>query len=415
VDKKITKKKWPVQRILGILALVLILGGVFAQLGFADRSSKLNIDPERLSFSDVQEGVFQEYIAETGEIVPNQIYFLDAVEGGNIVKVIEKSGAIVQKGDPIIQLENGNLRLNVLTQENSLNEQLNRVRTTRLSLDQNFLNHKKELALIEYQLEMLAPKFMRDSALYANKIISLEEFQNTKAEYSYNRKRLAFTKESFETDSASREIQLKQLNASEASMLENLTGVKKILNNLIIKAPITGQLSTDQLQEGQNINQGERLGQIDILGSYKVRVPIDELYLSRISKGLKARTTIDGEVYELVITYIYPTVTGGEFEVNMEFSAAIPEGLKSGQSLRLKIELGKSSQELLLPVGGFFNSTGGNWVFVVDEVEKRAQRRLIRLGRKNAEHFEVLEGLKPGDRVVTSSYDNFGDNEILVW
>ncbi len=415
MDKKRVKKKWPLTRISGLATLGLLLVFLVFQLAFTDRRAKLNIDPDRVAFATVKEGVFQEYITESGEVVPSRTYFLDAVEGGNIVKVIKESGAIVKKGDPILRLENANLRLNVLSQENSLNEQLNRVRTTRLQLDQNFLNHKKELALVEYQLDILEPQFTRDSALFASNVISVEDYQATRADYVYNQKRLRFNSASYRTDSASRNIQLEQLNASEASMLENLRRVKQILNNLIIKAPIDGQLSTNQLREGQNVNKGERLGQIDVLGSYKVRVPIDELYLSRISKGLKASATIDDQSYNLSITYIYPKVTEGEFEVDLEFSDEIPEGIKSGQSLRLKIELGRSSEELLVPVGGFYNNTGGNWMFVADEVENKAIKRPIRLGRKNIEHYEVLEGLKPGDRVITSSYDSFGENEVLVW
>jgi HlyD family secretion protein len=196
-------------------------------------------------------------------------------------------------------------------------------------------------------------------------------------------------------------------------MLQNLEGVGKILDNLTIRAPIDGQLSTPQLDAGQNVNIGQRLGQVDIVGSYKVRVPIDELYLPRISTGLHASTTFAGRDYSLIITYIYPTVLNGRFEVDMNFDAGTPDGIRRGQSLRLRIELGQSSEELLLPVGGFYKDTGGNWVYVLEDGDK-AVRRDIKLGRKNTEHFEVLEGLQPGDRVITSSYENFGNNEVLI-
>jgi HlyD family secretion protein len=194
----------------------------------------------------------------------------------------------------------------------------------------------------------------------------------------------------------------------------NLEGVGQILDNLTIRAPINGQLSRPQLEVGQNINQGQRLGQIDVLGSYKVRVPIDEIYLPRIVQGLHATTPFAGKNYELEIAYIYPTIQNGRFEVDMNFIGETPEGIRRGQSMRLHIELGKSSEELLLPVGGFYKDTGGNWVFVLDG-EDRAIKRDIKLGGKSgAEYFEVLEGLQPGDRVITSSYENFGDNEVLL-
>ena len=197
-------------------------------------------------------------------------------------------------------------------------------------------------------------------------------------------------------------------------MMTSLAGVSQILDNLTIKSPIDGLLTAPQMYEGQTVNPGQRVGQVDKVGSYKVSAQIDELYLPRISTGLKATTSFAGGDYELVITYIYPNINNGRFQVDMQFVGETPEGIRRGQSLRLRIELGQSSEELLLPVGGFYKDTGGNWVFVVDASGAKAEKREIRLGRKNTEHFEVLEGLEPGDEVITSSYDNFGDNEVLV-
>jgi HlyD family secretion protein len=197
-------------------------------------------------------------------------------------------------------------------------------------------------------------------------------------------------------------------------MTQSLEGDGKILDNLIIRAPIDGQLTRPQIDVGQNVNVGQRLGQIDILGSYKVRVEIDELYLPRIQTGLNATTSFAGKDYKLQIIYIYPNVSNGRFPVDMNFVGEIPDGIRRGQSLRLRIELGQSSEELLLPVGGFYKDTGGNWVYVLEDNGNRAVRRNVKLGRKNTEHFEILEGLQPGDRVITSSYENFGNNEVLV-
>jgi HlyD family secretion protein len=203
------------------------------------------------------------------------------------------------------------------------------------------------------------------------------------------------------------------LDHSERKLLQSLENVGKILENLIVRAPIDGQLSRPQLDAGQNVIPGQRLGQVDVVGSYKVKVPIDELYLPRITTGLHATTTFNNKDYNLEIMYIYPTILNGRFDVDMNFVGDVPPGIRRGQSLRLRIELGQSSEELLLPVGGFYKDTGGNWVFVLDG-ENKAVRRDVKLGRKNTENFEVLEGLKPGDKVVTSSYENFGDNQVLL-
>ena len=196
-------------------------------------------------------------------------------------------------------------------------------------------------------------------------------------------------------------------------MSQSLEGVGRILDNLVIRAPIDGQLSRPQLDAGQNVNPGQRLGQVDVVGSYKVRVPIDELYLPRITTGLHATTSFNNKDYTLEIMYIYPTIQNGRFDVDMNFVGDTPPGIRRGQSLRLRIELGQSSEELLLPVGGFYKDTGGNWVYVLDH-DHRAVKRNIKLGRKNTEHFEVLEGLQPGDKVITSSYENYGDIEVLL-
>lgn len=245
-------------------------------------------------------------------------------------------------------------------------------------------------------------------------MISKQDFERTEADYKYNLERRRITYEVYRKDSLARIEQLRDIDASERRMRENLEGVGKILDNLKIKAPINGQLSRPQLEIGQAVTQGQRLGQVDMLGSYKVRVPIDELYLPRISTGLHATTSFAGKDHSLVITYIYPTITNGRFEVDMDFDGENPDGIRRGQSLRLRIELGQSSEELLLPVGGFYKDTGGNWVFVLDPGSNRAVRRDIKLGRKNTEHFEVLSGLAPGDQVITSSYENFGNNEVLI-
>ncbi|HNP08823.1 MAG TPA: HlyD family efflux transporter periplasmic adaptor subunit [Cyclobacteriaceae bacterium] len=414
MDKQLKKKKWTVKRIATYGGIALLVFFVSYQFLFADRRSKLKVETEKITISTVERGVFQEFIPQTGTVEPSRTVYLDAIEGGNIKQIVKESGSMVKKGDLILEITNLSRELSVLQQEAQLVESINRSRDTRLGLTRNDLEQRNALAQIDNQLAILEPQYKRQKTLFEKKLISKQEFERTEADYRYNLQRRAITYEVYRKDSLNRISQLKDIDASESKMRLNLEGVGKILDNLKLRAPIAGQLSRPQLEVGQAVTQGQRLGQVDILGSYKVRVPIDELYLPRISTGLHATTSFAGKDYSLVITYIYPTITNGRFEVDMDFDGETPDGIRRGQSLRLRIELGQSSEELLLPVGGFYKDTGGNWVFVVEEGGDRAVRRDIKLGRKNTEHFEVLEGLQPGDRVITSSYENFGNNEVLI-
>lgn len=413
MDKKIKKKKFTPKRIATWGGAALLIGLVGYQLIFADRRSKLNVDKEKISIATVQRGVFQDYIPQTGIVHPSRTIFLDAIEGGTIKRIEAESGAMLKKGDVILELSNLNRELSVLSQEASLNESINRVRQTRLQLTQNDLQQQQTLAQIENQLAILTPQYERTKQLFDKKLISEQEFERVKADYEFNLKRKEITYQAYKNDSVARIRQLAELNRSEHKMSQSLSGVGKILDNLIIRSPIEGQLTAPQLEVGQAVTPNQRIGQVDVVGSYKVKVPIDELYLPRIQTGLNATTNFNNKDYDLTITYIYPNITNGRFEVDMEFQDEAPEGIRRGQSLRMRIELGQSSEELLLPVGGFYKDTGGNWVYIINS-EGNAERRDVRLGRKNSEYFEVTEGLEPGDKVITSSYDNFGDNEVLI-
>lgn len=413
MDKKIEKKKWTIKRIGTYAGIVLFTVFVGYQFIFADRRSKLKIEKDKITISTVQRGVFQEFIPQTGIVEPSRTIYLDAVEGGTIKRVVAESGQMLKQGDVILELSNLNRELTVLQQEASFNESINRARETRLNIMKNDLDQRQQLAAIDNQLAIVVPQYERQKQLFQKKLISKQEFERAEADYKYNIERKRITYEVYKNDSIDRIRQLRETALSERRMSLSLDGVGKILDNLIIRAPMDGQLSRPQLDVGQNVNQGQRLGQVDIVGSYKVRVPIDELYLPRITTGLHATTTFNNKDFELEITYIYPSITNGRFEVDMNFVGETPQGIRRGQSLRLRIELGQSSEELLLPVGGFYKDTGGNWVYVLDG-QNRAVRKDVKLGRKNTENFEVLEGLNPGDKVITSSYENFGNNEVLL-
>lgn len=415
MDKQLKKKTWTLKRIGLYGGAALFVFFIAYQFLFADRRSQLVIEKDKITIATVGRGVFQDYIPQTGTVEPSRTVYLDAIEGGNIKRVVAESGAILKKGDVILELTNLNRELSVLQQEAQFNESINRARETMVTLQRNDLDQRQLLTTIQNQLDIIGPQYERQKQLYAKKLIAKQEFEITEANYKFNKERYRIAYEVYRADSVDRIRQKKFAAESEQKMMASLAGLSRILDNLTIRATVDGQLARPQLDIGQNVNTGQRLGQIDIMGSFKVRVEIDEIYLPRIQTGLRATTTYNNNDYVLSITYIYPDVAaGGRFAVDMNFVGETPPGIRRGQSLRLRIELGQSSEELLLAVGGFYKDTGGNWVFVLEEVGNRAVKRNVKLGRKNTENFEVLEGLKPGDKVITSSYENFGNNEVLI-
>lgn len=414
MDRQLKKKNWTFKRIATVGGIGIFVVFVAYQVLFADRRSRLKVEKEKITIATVSRGVFQEFIPQTGTVEPSRTVYLDAVEGGTIKRVVAESGAMLKPGDIVLELSNLNREISVLDQESNLTQSINRIRETRLQITQNALRQQESLITIDNALATLKPLYERQKQLFEKKLISKQDFERTEADYFANLKRKEITYQAYKLDSLDRLRQIVQLDQSERKLLQSLENVGKILDNLVVKAPIEGQLTRPQLDVGQSVNPGQRLGQVDVVGSYKVRVEIDEIYLPRISEGLRATTNYAGKDYGLVITYVYPNVLNGRFPVDMNFTGETPSGIRRGLSLRLRIELGQSSEELLLPVGGFYKDTGGNWVYVLDADGNRAVKRSVRLGRKNTEHFEVLEGLKPGDKVITSSYENFGNNEVLV-
>ncbi|MBK6266355.1 HlyD family efflux transporter periplasmic adaptor subunit [Marivirga sp. S37H4] len=414
MDKKIERKRWTVKRVLLITLGVAVLSFIVFQLLFADNRSTLNVNKDRLSIATVKMGEYKDFIPVTGNVEPGGTYYLDAIEGGIIADIIRESGEMVTKGDTILSLTNSNLQLDVMQRETQLYEQINNLRQTRLLLDQNDLSQLAQLAEIDYQLNLLKPQYYRFKKLFEDEFISEREFEEIREQYEYNVKRKKLTYKSYRNDSIARVIQLRQLSNSEQRMQRSLDAVGRILNNLVIRAPKAGQLSTPQLEIGQSINSGQRLGQIDEMNNYKIRVAVDELYLPRVDIGQVGSFTFSGETYQLVINKIYPTIAGGRFEVDMVFDGESPEGIKRGQTVRIKLELGATEETLLLAVGGFYKDTGGNWVYIINpENESEAIKKPIRLGRKNVDYYEVLDGLSEGDKVIVSGYDNYGDNEKL--
>ncbi|MEP1151269.1 MAG: HlyD family efflux transporter periplasmic adaptor subunit [Balneola sp.] len=413
MDKKIEKKTWtPKKIVIGVLILIFV-GFTIYSFATMDLRSTLNVEREKITVSTVTEDSFQEFIQVSGVVQPIRTIFLDALEGGVIKSVNLESGTNVQQGDTIAVLTNSSLQLSVLQQEASLYDQINNVRNSRLNLEQNNLRLKEQLISVENQLNLAKPEYERQLSLFDKGLTSEQEFYQAKENYEYQKKRFEISSQSFKRDSIQTNSQLRQLDESEKRMFRSLDGVQAILENLIVTAPINGQLTTVELQQGQSINRGERIGQVDILDNYKIRVSVDEFHLSRISTGLEGSFNFAGQTHNLIITKVYPVINNGQFQVDMEFVDEAPSGLRRGQTARIRLELGDASDALLLARGGFYQATGGNWVFKLNEDGTKAVKQELRLGRQNPEYYEVLSGLQLGDKVITSSYDNFGDNEVL--
>ncbi len=414
MDRRVERKFWTIRKIVyssvGTLAGIMI----FYNLIFWDHSSRLNVDTERISISDVTVGEFQEFIPETGTVIPLRTIFLDATEGGQVDSVFVEAGSYVNKGDPILRLANTNLLLDIMFREAELFQQSNNLRNTHLAMQQNRLRMTEQLLDLRYQLSQKKRTYEDSRALLKKELISVRIFDEAKEAFEYYTAKLELTAENARQDSVFRETQVDQLEEGLNRMEANLDMVKKNLDNLTLRAPIDGQLTSLNAEIGQTKNRGEQLGRIDIPVGFKARVQVDQHYLSRVQVGQKATSTFDDEDIELLVEKIYPEVVNSRFEVDMQFVGSAPKGMRRGQTLRIRLDLGGSSEAILLKRGAFWQSTGGQWVYVVDEKDNLAKKREIRLGRSNSIYYEVLEGLNIGDKVVTSSYETFGDVDQLV-
>lgn len=414
MDRPIEKKRWTLKRIgkVGIPAAFFMVLLLYFLIG--DHSSKLNVEAERITISTVTKAPFQEYIPVTGTIQPLQTFFLDAAEGGRIDSIFVEAGNVVSKGDRILKLANTNSQLDVLYREALLFEQINNARNTRLAIEQNSLTLRGQLADVEYQIIRLQRLHDRDTLLFRKQLISRQEFEQVTDEYEYWQSKQIITVENFKQDSLLRRVQLDQLNASIKRMQSNLDLVKRSLEDLVVRAPISGELTSLNAEIGQSKSPGQRLGQIDVLDGFKVRAEIDEFYISRINSGQKGTFDLGTTSYNLTVEKVYPEVREGRFEVDMLFEGSPPQGIRRGQTLQIRLQLGDLSDALIVARGAFYQKTGGQWAYVVDKSGAFAVKRNIRLGRQNPQTFEVMEGLEPGEQVITSAYDNFGDIDKLV-
>ncbi len=414
MDKQIKKRKWTLKKISIYSVSALFIFLIIYNLAFGDHSSKLNVETQKITIASVSRGPFQEYIPVTGAVIPIKTVYLDGIEGGRVSRKFVEAGTMVQAGDPLLELENTNLLLDIMRREAELFEASNNLRNTRLAMEQNKITLQGDLIEMDYQIKKLKRAYLRNQELLNKSLISKENFEISRDDYDYYVKRSKLAVKSFKQDSIFRSVQIGQLEASLLRMQKNMEVAKMKLDNLVIKAPIGGYLTSFNAEIGESKIQGERIGQVDVLDGFKVRAGIDEHYLPRIATGQKGEFDFAGSTHNLLIRKVFPEINNGRFDVDLEFEDEDPSGIRRGQTCHIRLELGDLSEAVLLARGGFYQKTGGQWVYVLNEGADFAVKRRIKLGRQNPQMFEVLEGLDPGEKVITSSYDNFGDNDKLV-
>jgi HlyD family secretion protein len=414
VDRVIVKKYWSKKRILtiaGILGVVLLIG---ASYYYTSGNSKLNVDTERITISPITKGTFQEFIPVNGVVLPLTTIYLDAVEGGRVEEKYVDDGAMMRKDQPILRLSNTDLQLGLVTQQTNVYNLLTQMQISKNAAQQNTVSKLNQMTDVESQLKEAERIYKLDKHLYEEKAIGAQEYQQAENNYNYFLQKKNLTDKILEQDSVSNQQQVTQARQSFEGSQTALNVMRQKVGDLIVRAPIDGQLTSLDAEVGQSKNKGERLGQIDVLSGFKVRVDIDEHYISRIFIGLKGDFDFAEKTYKLVIKKVFTQVTNGRFQVDMEFVGEVPKGIRRGQTLQIRLALSDETQAILLPRGGFYQQTGGNWIFKVNENGKAAYKVDIQLGRQNPDYFEVLQGLKPGDKVVTSSYENYGTMQELV-
>ena len=382
---------------------------------FAPSSGSQTVAADRLSIAQVENGVFEDFLPLRARVTPLNTVYLDAVEGGRVEAMAVEDGANVVKGQLLAVLSNADLQLSTLARQTEVEQQLNNMRSQELALQQTRSANMRELNLAQTDLA----KAQRQHDLYkplADKgFVSSKQFNDTRDDLNYQRQRLAILRRSIAQDEALQASQLAQLRASASGLNSSLAIARGSLNQLNIRAPATGQLSGFTIQLGQSLQRGERLGQIDSAGGSKLVADVDEFYLGRVQAGQTATVDADGKTYRMKVQKVLPQVRNGQFQVELVFVGAEPKSIQRGQTLQVKLTLGDSSRAVLMPNGAFFNDTGGQWVFVVDPGGDSASRRQIQIGRKNADFIEVLGGLKPGEKVITSSYSGLADKDRLTF
>ncbi|MBK1442412.1 HlyD family efflux transporter periplasmic adaptor subunit [Parapedobacter sp. ISTM3] len=407
MDRALPKKRWNSKRITMVVGGAGILALIFASYYFTSGNSRLNVDAERITISEVKEDSFREFIPVNGTVLPITSIFLDASVGGRVEEKFVEDGAKLKKGDPIMRLSNTDLELSLINQETSVLNLLTQSQIAQTNAQQMSINNRNQMADVENRLKEAERVYKLNKTLYEQKAIGSQEYQQALNDYNYQKERMELTKQILTQDSVSTMQKVNQDRQMYERTQAALNLMRQKVDDLILRAPVDGQLTSFDAEIGQSKNPGERLGQIDVLTGFKVRADIDEHYISRIYPDLEGEFTFAGKSYKLVIKKVYTQVTNGRFQVDMEFVNEVPDGIRRGQTLQIRLALSDETKAVLLAKGGFYQQTGGNWVFKLTEDGKTAYRVDVQLGRQNPDYYEVISGLAPGDKVVTSSYETY--------
>jgi HlyD family secretion protein len=414
MDRVLEKKKWTAKKIFSLAGVAIVVILLISAFWSTSGKSNLNVDAKRITISEVRRGIFQEFIPVDGVVMPIKTIYLDAPEGGRVEEVYVEDGAMLEKGAPIMLLSNTDLQLDLMNRETAVFELINNLQNTRINMEQNRIRQLNQLADVDFALVEAERKHKVNQRLFDEKVIGAQEYSETKNNYEYQLRKKQLTERTLRQDSISSAQQIRQMEESVNRMQSNLKLMRKKSEDLLVKAPVAGQITSLIAEIGESKTRGQRLGQVDVLDGFKVRADIDEHYISRIFAGQNGRFNFAGKSYELTIKKIYTQVVNGRFQVDMEFTGEVPEGIRRGQTLQVRLALSDQTQAVLVPKGGFYQQTGGNWIYKLDESGKKAYKANIKLGRQNPEYYEVVEGLQEGDKVLTSSYESYGDKDELT-
>ena len=414
MDRKIERKKGirPKHIIYGVLGLAVIF--FLVKIIKDSNISSLRVEKDKITIEEVQNGDFDDFIRTNGTVEPISTIYLDAEEGGRVKEILIEEGAKVEKGDVILILENRSVYMDIMNSESNLAQKQNYLRQTRISFENALIESKRLLLNSGFDIIKKKRNFEQLNALYNDELVSKEMYLQAKEDYEYTVQLQEINKLKMQNDSMIRITEMNQLETELRKMDETLVLVRERLNNLNVKAPVDGQLGMLDAEIGQSIGQGVRIGQINVLTDYKIEALIDEHYIDRVKKNLSATFERQNKLFNLNVKKVYPEVRNAQFKIDLVFTDERPDNIRTGQTYYINLQLGEPQKSLLVSLGGFFNSTGGQWIYVVDPSGDFATKRKIQIGRKNPKYYEVVSGLEVGEKVITSGYDLFGDNDKLI-
>ena len=413
MDRQIEKKSF-LRRYAWYIVAAVALAALLVWIVLGTTASTMTIDATDITISDVTRGKFDDYVRLNGQVLPIQVVQISPEEGGIVREKVVEEGTRVRKGDVILRLSNSNLDLQILNAEAELAEKQNLLRNTQVAMQQDRLNNRTEQATLDTDCDRKRRAYEQNARLYKERLISKEVYLQSREDYKLARRKQSLISQRLKQDSLYRHVQMAQMEDNLDNMRKNVLLVRDRKNKLEVRSAIDGELGLLDVELGQNIAAGQNIGQINDLSDFKVQAQIDEHYIDRVRPGLSASFSRDGKIYRLRVRKVYPEVRNGTFRTDFVFVGERPAQMRSGQTYYVELALGKSQQATLIPRGTFFQTTGGNWIFVLDKSGRKAYRRNISIARQNPQYYEVTDGLEPGERVITSGYEAFKDNEVLV-